>query len=84
MENLILDVQTGLRSLHEYVLLRVTYDHTYAFYILKNNGILVISKNFKYFIDKQTFINEFSQFKFFLYKTLQDFDVQKELYTFTY
>lgn len=84
MDNLIIDVKTGLLSLTEYVLLRISFDNTLAFYIGKNNKILVITKNAKYFISKETFSEEFSLFRFYLYKHLQDFDIEEELSKFQY
>ncbi len=84
MDNLIIDVKTGLLSLKEYVLLRVSFDNTLAFYIWKNNKILVITKKAKYFISKETFSEEFSLFRFYLYKRLQDFDIEEELFKFQY
>lgn len=84
MDNLIIDVKTGLLSLKEYVLLRVSFDNTLAFYILKNNKILVITKKAKYFISKETFSEEFSLFRFYLYKRLQDFNIEEELFKFQY
>lgn len=75
----IINLNEALELLNTNILIASNYNIKRMLFIKSNNKILVINENIKYYITIQEFINDFSNYKFYLYKNLEDLDIDQEI-----
>lgn len=72
------DIHIALELLKTNILLATNYQNKRLFFLKSNNMILVINETKKYYITINDFINEFSLFTFYLYKSYDEIDINQE------
>lgn len=75
----IINLNEALELLNTNILIASNYNIKRMLFIKSNNKILVINENIKYYITIQEFINDFFNYKFYLYKNLEDLDIDQEI-----
>ena len=75
----IINLNEALELLNNNILIASNYNIKRMLFIKSNNKILVINENIKYYITIQEFINDFFNYKFYLYKNLEDLDIDQEI-----
>ncbi len=73
------NLNEALELLNTNILIASNYNIKRIFFMKSNNKILVINENIKCYITVQEFINDFLNYKFYLYKNLEDIDIDQEI-----
>ena len=73
------NLNEALELLNTNILIASNYNIKRIFFMKSNNKILVINENIKYYITVQEFINDFLNYKFYLYKNLEGIDIDQEI-----
>ena len=77
--NKIENVKVALVLLNNYLLISKPYGASSKIYALASNGsILVINENLKYYISKKEFQEEFNLAPFYVYKNLDEIEIDQE------
>lgn len=77
--NKIENVKVALVLLNNYLLISKPYGASSKIYALASNGsILVINENLKYYISKKEFQEEFNLAPFYIYKNLDEIEIDQE------
>ena len=77
--NKIESAKLALLLLNNYLLISKPYGQNSKIYALMSDGkILVINENLKYYISKNEFVNDFNLAPFYIYKNLDDIDIDQE------
>ena len=77
--NKIESVKVALVLLNNYLLISKPYGASSKIYVLASNGsILVINENLKYYISKEEFQEEFNLAPFYIYKNLDEIEIDQE------
>ena len=77
--NKIENVKVALVLLNNYLLISKPYGASSKIYALASNGsILVINENLKYYISKEEFQEEFNLAPFYVYKNLDEIEIDQE------
>ena len=77
--NKIESVKVALVLLNNYLLISKPYGASSKIYALASNGsILVINENLKYYISKKEFQEEFNLAPFYVYKNLDEIEIDQE------
>lgn len=77
--NKIENVKVALTLLNNYLLISKPYGASSKIYALASNGsILVINENLKYYISKDEFQEEFNLAPFYVYKNLDEIEIDQE------
>lgn len=77
--NKIENVKVALTLLNNYLLISKPYGASSKIYALASNGsILVINENLKYYISKDEFQEEFNLAPFYVYKNLEEIEIDQE------
>ena len=69
----------ALSILNNYILIATSNIIKKQLYIKSDNSILVINKFTKYYITKNDFLNDFEYFDFYIYKLLDEIDINEEI-----
>ena len=77
--NKIESAKLALLLLNNYLLISKPYGQSAKIYALMSDGtILVINENLKYYISKNDFLNDFNLSPFYIYKNLDEVDIDQE------
>ena len=77
--NKIENVKVALVLLNNYLLISKPYGASSKIYALASNGsILVINENLKYYISKEEFQEEFNLAPFYVYRNLDEIEIDQE------
>lgn len=80
MNNTIIpNAKLALELLHQNILISKNYGGETSLYARSsNNSILVINKNKKYYITEEQFYEDFNLATFYIYKNLNDLEIDQE------
>lgn len=72
------DPNLAIETMKKYILVSKGYGTSNCFYALSGDKILVINETRKYYISKYEFIRDFNLSEFYIYKGLEEIEIDQE------